>query len=489
MNTSSFNDFSLHAQIKQALSHLGLTTPTPIQAQALPILLDNSRTHFHGQAQTGTGKTLAFGLPLLQDIDPSVKKVQGLVVAPTRELADQIYQSLIQVARYRGIVIVPIYGGMPIDRQIRELNAKPHLVIGTPGRLNDHIQRRTLNLSDVKIVVLDEADIMLDMGFKDEVEEIINLTPANRSIWLFSATVKSGISDLMKSHMPNPVSVRVSATSVANSSTKQYYAMVPRRHRFEALSRILESETDMYGFVFCPTKIITGEVAEMLGKRGYKARALHGDMGQSSRNQVIRAFKNREFSFLVATDVAARGIDVSGITHVINYGLPEDQESYIHRIGRTGRAGKEGVAITIIDPQMRYRINSLARRYNVTIEQMTLPTADEINQKRVQKMFTAINEQAKKELLKPAELSLYEELSSLSHPELIKALVNCAQQLYGAVAQEGEDLNVSATDDRSYRDRGGERSFRPRRFGGRGGGRRGGFGGGRRSFGRKMYEA
>ncbi|MBI2775522.1 DEAD/DEAH box helicase [Candidatus Dependentiae bacterium] len=492
----SFNDFSLHAQIKQALTSLGLTTPTPIQAQALPVLLDNSRTHFHGQAQTGTGKTLAFGLPLLQDIDPAIRKVQALVVAPTRELADQIYQSLIQVARYRGISIVPIYGGMPIDRQMRELNAKPHLVIGTPGRLNDHIQRRTLSLADIKIVVLDEADTMLDMGFKDEVEEIINMTPANRSIWLFSATVKSGISDLMKSHMPNPVSVRINSTSIANASTKQFYAVVSRRQRFEALSRILESEEDMYGFIFCPTKIITGEVAELLGKRGYKAKPIHGDMSQSARNQVIKGFKNREFSFLVATDVAARGIDVAGITHVINYGLPEDQESYIHRIGRTGRAGKEGVAITIIDPQMRYRVNSLARRYNVTIEPMSLPTAEEINQKRVQKIYTAITQQARKELSKPAEVALSEQLSSLSQGELIKALVSCSQQLYGAVAQEGEDLNVAPSSD----DRGGDRSYRPRRFGGgfsgnRGGGRRssGGFGGGRsgssRGFSRRIYEA
>ena len=234
---------------------------------------------------------------------------------------------------------------------------------------------------------------------------------------------------------------------------------------------------------------MAGELAEMLSKRGYKAQALHGDMSQARRNQVIKAFKSGEFNFLVATDVAARGIDVSNISHVINYGLPEDQESYIHRIGRTGRAGKKGTAITIIDPQMRYRVQSLARRYKVAIDQMTLPTADEINQKRVQKIYTAINEQAKKELSKPAEVALYEELSKLSHPELIKALVGCAQALYGAVAQEGEDLNVSSS---SYEDRGGERSpSRGRRFGGGSrGGYRGGFGGGRsRGFGgRKIDE-
>ena len=234
ISTVSFNDLPLHAQIKQALAALELVTPTPIQAQTLPILLDNSRTHFHGQAQTGTGKTLAFGLPLLQDIDPSIRKVQSLVVAPTRELADQIFQSLIKVARYRGISIVSIYGGMPIDRQMRELNAKPHIVIGTPGRLSDHIQRRTLSLADVKIVVLDEADIMLDMGFKEDVDAIINHTPADRSIWLFSATVKTGISDLMRSHMPNPVSVRASSTDVANANTKQYYVVVARRQRFRS---------------------------------------------------------------------------------------------------------------------------------------------------------------------------------------------------------------------------------------------------------------
>lgn len=432
----SFNDFELHSQLKQAIATLGYTEPTPIQAQTLPVLLANARTHFHGQAQTGTGKTLAFGLPLLQHVDPTVKKVQGLVIAPTRELVVQIYQNLAHLAQFRGVSVVAIYGGVSIEKQMRDLRNGAHIVVGTPGRLNDHISRKTLRLDGTKIVILDEADVMLDMGFKEEVDELINATAYDRSLWLFSATVKSCINDLMKSHMPNPVSVRVNATSVANDNTKQYYAIANRRQRFEVLCRIIESVEDLYGFVFCQTKMMTADVAQMLEKRGYKAQALNGDMSQVRRNQVIKAFKNKEFDLLVATDVAARGLDVQDVTHVINYGLPEDQESYIHRIGRTGRAGKQGVAITLVDPYQQFRLNSLSRRYRITIDPIALPTAQEMVQKQVLKAQQSIQELAKQPLNRVHEQELEKIISQFTHEQLVRALTACTSRLFMNVAPE-----------------------------------------------------
>ncbi|OQA35287.1 MAG: DEAD-box ATP-dependent RNA helicase CshA [Candidatus Dependentiae bacterium ADurb.Bin331] len=463
----SFNDFELHSQLKQAIAGLGYTEPTPIQAQTLPVLLANARTHFHGQAQTGTGKTLAFGLPLLQHIDPAIKKVQGLVIAPTRELAVQIEQSLTSLARSLGIFVVPIYGGVPIEKQMRDLRNGAHIVVGTPGRLNDHIKRKTLRLDGTKIVILDEADIMLDMGFKEEVDELINATAYDRSLWLFSATVKSCINDLMKSHMPNPVSVRVNATSVASDNTKQYYAIANRRQRFEVLCRIIESVEDLYGFVFCQTKMMTAEVAQMLEKRGYKAQALNGDMSQARRNQVIKSFKNKEFNLLIATDVAARGLDVPDITHVINYGLPEDQESYIHRIGRTGRAGKQGVAITLVDPYQQFRLNSLSRRYRISIDPISLPTAEEMMQKQVRKAQESLEQLSKQSFNRSHEQELAKIINQLSHEELVRALVACTSKLFMNVSTEEfsqESFSAAQRGEEGRRQQGGNRPRGRSRF-------------------------
>lgn len=466
-----FNQFPLHPQIQGALAALGFTEPTPIQAQTLPILLKDPKTHLHGQAQTGTGKTLAFGLPLVHHIDPTSKKVQALVVAPTRELAVQIYQSLLTIAQARGISIAAVYGGVSIERQFRDLRSMPQIVVGTPGRLNDHINRRTLKLDDCQIVVLDEADIMLDMGFKDEVEELISATPKTRALWLFSATVKDGISDLIKSHMPNPASVRVSSTNVASTNTAQFYAVVPRRSRFEALCRIIETTEDLYGFVFCQTKALTAELADMLIKRGYRAQALHGDMGQNLRNQVIKGFKEKRFQLLVATDVAARGLDVPDVTHVINYGLPEDQEIYIHRIGRTGRAGKLGIAITLIDSNQEWRLKSLVRRYKMNVTPYEIPTASSIMEKRVVKIINELKQMANIESRNSYEMAVAQQLATLNHDELVKALVGAAQKIYGSFATEQEQIHAApSSDDREeskQRRGGGRRFFGARRFGGR----------------------
>jgi ATP-dependent RNA helicase DeaD len=378
MMSTSFKDFGLPNAIQQTLDTLGFTTPTEIQAKAIPILLAAEKRDFHGQAQTGTGKTLAFGLPLLSRINHGSKKVQALVVAPTRELALQICDSLRPFAQALQINIEPIYGGVSMDEQIRALRSGTHLVIGTPGRLNDHLRRQTLDISTIRTLVLDEADIMLDMGFKDEVDDILSYAPKNREIWLFSATVKAGISTLMHEHMHDTVSVRVTKKNIGTPTTKQYYCLIPMRSRLNALCRFIESTSDFYGFIFCQTKILTGEIAEQLIRRGYAVGALHGDMSQAQRNSVIKKFKNKELAIVVATDVAARGIDIANLTYVVNYSLPEDLESYVHRVGRTGRAGKEGTAITFINKSEVRTIQHIQKKFALDIQPIQVPSREEI---------------------------------------------------------------------------------------------------------------
>ncbi len=420
----TFRNLSLAPNIAKALETLGFEKPTEIQSKAIPLLLTGKKVDFHGQAQTGTGKTLAFGIPLIQTIDETNKTTQALIVAPTRELVVQICQSLKSVAQFTSISIEAIYGGVSMDEQIRNLRKGVHIVVGTPGRLNDHLRRKTLNLSGLKTLVLDEADIMLDMGFKEEVDEILKFASNDRQIWLFSATVKAGIHDIMHQHMKNPISVRVSQQNVGTSNTKQFFAVVPMKDRVAGLSRFIDSVPEFYGFIFCQTKLLTAEVAEHLMRRGYKANALHGDMSQVQRNRVIKRFKQKEFTILVATDVAARGIDVADLTHVINYSLPDDQESYVHRIGRTGRAGKEGVAITFVNQSEVRHVASLQRKFKVTINPLEVPTAETIAHVRITQasdfLKTAINPEHKS--------SYYAQLIDLvqkySHHELANAITS-----------------------------------------------------------------
>ncbi len=376
MNT--FETFSLMPQIKHSLDQLGFTKPTPIQAQIIPLLLENYAQDVHAQAQTGTGKTLAFGIPLLQAIDPRVKKVQGLILAPTRELVLQIYESLKDVSRDTGIRIEAIYGGMPITRQIDALKRGVHIVVGTPGRINDHLRRKTLKLSDLKVLVLDEADIMLDMGFRQEIDQVLELAPKSRNIWLFSATVMSGIKKLIKSHMKNVLSVRSAKGSGATQQVTQYYCIVPERKKIDATMRFIEAAAAFKGIVFCRTKALCIEVTEELASKGIKVNSLHGDMKQTVRNHVIKGFRGGDFTVLVATDVAARGIDVSDLTHVINYSIPDEYESYIHRIGRTGRAGKTGIAILLVTPSQMGRMKKLERVTNAKLMEISMPTAQAI---------------------------------------------------------------------------------------------------------------
>jgi ATP-dependent RNA helicase DeaD len=378
MNTTLFTDLPLSDGIKNAIAKLGFTTPTEIQRKAIPLLVEKKKIDIHGQAQTGTGKTLAFGIPLLERVNLSKKEPQALIVAPTRELVVQIADSLNGLAKQLGIIVEPIYGGVSMDAQMRSLKRGAHIVVGTPGRLIDHLRRKTLQLKNLETLVLDEADIMLDMGFREEIDEIFKYCPSEKSIWLFSATVKTGISDLMNTHMSDTISVRVSKTSVGSSTTKQYYSIIPSKSRLNALLRFIDCASEFYGFIFCQTKLLTAEVADRLAAKGYRVGALHGDMSQAQRNQVIKKFRDHELSIVVATDVAARGIDVANLTHVVNFSFPEDYESYVHRVGRTGRAGKEGIAITFINKADIRTVRFVEKKFSITINPIDVPSNEEI---------------------------------------------------------------------------------------------------------------
>jgi len=377
-----FNDLPISQEIKDALSNLGIIYPTEIQKKAIPVLI-SSKIDFHGQAQTGTGKTFAFGIPLIENINRKLNEPQALIIAPTRELALQIYDNLLKISKALSIKITPIYGGSSIEDQINNLKKGAQIVVGTPGRINDMIRREALKLNNIQTLVLDEADIMLDMGFKEEIDEILKLLPKNRQIWLFSATIKSGISDIIKKHMKDTLSIRVNPQNITSGKTKQYYCIVPNKYKIHALTRFIQNAHDFYGFIFCQTKILASELTEELLKKGYNANALHGDMSQNQRNAVIKKFRQKDISILVATDVAARGIDIANLNYVINYSIPEDLESYVHRIGRTGRAGKEGIAITFITKNELRLINQIEKRFNVDIEPINIPSNETLINNRI----------------------------------------------------------------------------------------------------------
>ncbi|MCK5632686.1 DEAD/DEAH box helicase [bacterium] len=427
----TFKDFNLSSAIQDSLDGMGFTKPTEIQEKAIPLLLESDRIDFHGQAQTGTGKTLAFGIPLLQKIDTSKRTPQALIVAPTRELVLQISESLKEVSRGMGVVIESVYGGVSIVNQLRTLKRGVHLVVGTPGRLRDHLRRKSLSLKDLHIFVLDEADIMLDMGFKEEIDDILTHAPNDRQIWLFSATVKAGVNAIKKSHMKNTVSIKTSTQRVAAANTQQFYCAVPMRYRLQALCRVIDTAPEFYGIIFCQTKVLTGDIAEKLIKIGYKVNCLHGDMDQNLRNKVIKKFKDKSFDIVVATDVAARGIDVADLTHVINYSIPEDQESYVHRIGRTGRAGKKGVAITFINTRESHRIKQIANRFKAEINSMPIPSVEDVLSIRVNKAHEYFNESCSKELSSKKNLSvLRDAVSKASKDELIEGVISMLSDKY-----------------------------------------------------------
>lgn len=366
-----FEEFALSESINRAIRDMGFSVPTPIQEQAIPYALTGRDVI--GQAQTGTGKTLAFGIPIVERIDSSRRKVQAIVLTPTRELAVQVAKELEKVGKYKKIAVLPVYGGQPIQKQLGQLRKGVHIVVGTPGRVIDHMKRQTLNLNSVNFVVLDEADRMLDMGFIDDMKFILARIPRNCQTMLFSATIPLEISWLIKRHMKDPVEVKVSKDTLTVPKIKQVFYEVREFDKLDVLNKLIDSEKEGVFLVFRKTKAGVDDLAAALKARGYNVEALHGDYRQRERDRVMRLFREGRIDIVIATDVAARGLDISGITHVVNYDVPQDAESYVHRIGRTGRAGKEGVAITFITHWEYSELKRIQNFSKVKIEKASLP--------------------------------------------------------------------------------------------------------------------
>ena len=387
----TFQQLALSAPILQALNDVGYETPSPIQAETIPLLL--SGRDVLGQAQTGTGKTAAFALPALSNIDINQRDPQILVLAPTRELAIQVAEAFHKYAKHiKGFSVLPIYGGQEYGGQIRSLKRGVHAVVGTPGRVMDHIRKGTLNLDGLKTLVLDEADEMLRMGFIDDVEWILEQTPKTRQIALFSATMPTQVRRIATAHLSDPAQITIKMKTATANLIRQRFWPVSGMHKLDALTRILEAETFDGMIIFVRTRIATVEVAEKLSARGFTASALNGDIPQAQRERTIDQLKKGKVDIIVATDVAARGLDVERISHVVNYDIPHDTEAYIHRIGRTGRAGREGDAILFVAPRERRMLNAIERATSKKIELMELPSTELINDKRIAQFKQAISD-------------------------------------------------------------------------------------------------
>ncbi|MBP2016883.1 ATP-dependent RNA helicase DeaD [Symbiobacterium terraclitae] len=389
----TFRDLELSEKVLKALDDMGFEEPSPIQEQAIPSLLQGRDVI--GQAQTGTGKTAAFGVPIVERWDPKLRAVQAIVLTPTRELAIQVAEEITKIGKYARVKTIAIYGGQSIERQIRSLRFGVDVVIGTPGRILDHLGRGTLDLSQVRIVVLDEADEMLDMGFIDDIEKILQATPAERQTLLFSATMPPEIRRLAGRYMRDPITISVTPQQLTVPQIDQYFYEVRPSFKTEALTRILDIENVERGICFCRTKKGVDELVEALQARGYQAEGIHGDMNQAQRNRVMSRFREGYIELLVATDVAARGLDISDVTHVFNYDIPQDPESYVHRIGRTGRAGRTGTAVTLVTPREFPQLRLIERVIKTRLQRRPVPSLTDVAEKQ--------REQLKEKLIKVLE--------------------------------------------------------------------------------------
>jgi ATP-dependent RNA helicase DeaD len=470
----SFRDLALIEPLLKALDDVGYETPSPIQAQVIPFMLQGKDVL--GQAQTGTGKTAAFALPILSRIDLKQKDPQVLVLAPTRELAIQVAEAFQRYAAHlKGFHVLPIYGGQDYSSQLRQLKRGAHVVVGTPGRVMDHMRKGTLNLDTLKVLVLDEADEMLRMGFIDDVEWVLEQTPDDIQIALFSATMPSEIRKIAQKYLHDPEQVTIKVTTASAENIRQRFWVVSGIHKLDALTRILEVETFDGMIIFVRTKTATVELAEKLEARGYSASAINGDMSQALRERSINNLKNGKLDILIATDVAARGLDVDRITHVVNYDIPYDTESYIHRIGRTGRAGRTGDAILFIAPRERKLLGNIEKATKQKVEEMGLPSTEVINNKRISRFKQNITD-----TLAAEELSFFSQLveqyqqeHNVSAIDIAAALAKLVQgdtplliQPPKKVKESHEDRPArSDRDDRPSRDRGerGDRERKPRR--------------------------
>jgi len=372
LQIQSFKDLPLSREVLKSIEELGFDHVFPIQAQAITPLLEGKDVI--GQAQTGTGKTAAFGVPMIQRLNPQIKGVQGLILVPTRELAVQVAENISKFGKYARIRVLAVYGGESINKQIHALNGNINIVVGTPGRIIDLMERRVLNLASVRIVVLDEADRMLDMGFTEDVEFILSRTPRDRQTSLFSATIDSSVMRVCNKYLKNPQKILVSKDEIAVTQMKQYYTVVNQGKKFEALCNILREEGVEKAIIFCRTRRDTSRVSEQMNRKGFRVQALHAGFTQAQRDRAINDFRSGRLSLLVATDVAARGLDIQGITHIINYDVPMDPPVYFHRIGRTARKGTEGTAITLVSYGEMSDFNNIKSLTKTKIEEIVSAT-------------------------------------------------------------------------------------------------------------------
>lgn len=460
----SFDALGLSEEVVKTITEMGFETPTPIQGQAIPILLKGD-TDLVGLAQTGTGKTAAFGLPLIELVDTSNKTTQALIVAPTRELSVQITSDLENFSKAtRSLNIVTVYGGASISDQVRKVKRGAQIIVATPGRLIDLLSRKVVDLTAIKFVVLDEADEMLNMGFKEDIDEILSTTPKQKKVWLFSATMPREVRAIAKNYMNDPVELTMDVQKTGNENIDHQYSVVAERDKYLALKRHVDYNPGIFGVIFCRTKMDTQKIAEHLIKDGYSADALHGDLSQAQRDRVMRSFKNNALQLLVATDVAARGIDVSNISHVIHMNMPDEMEFYTHRSGRTARAGKKGVSLAIVSKREIGRIQQIERAIKRRFTKVAVPTGNEVCQKKLLDLTHRVREVEVNEKEMDYFLpEVFHELQSLSKEDIIKRFAAIEFNRFLAYYRDAPDLNQNAperhSDDRSSASANADRVF------------------------------
>ena len=469
---TTFSDLGYKPEVLKALADLGFETPTPIQEKTASLLIE-TESDMVGLAQTGTGKTAAFGLPIIHDIEVDAGHVQALVLTPTRELCMQVSRDLESYSKYiKGTKVLAVYGGTDIKLQIKKLKNRPQVLVATPGRLLDLINRGNVKLGELEILVLDEADEMLNMGFKDDIEAILQQTPEHRRTLMFSATMPREVADIAKNYLFEPVEVTIGKRNESTANVQHHFYLAASRDRYSALRRIVDVHPDIYGMVFCRTRAETKDVADRLAGHGYNADALHGDLSQSQRDYVMDKFRRRTLQILVATDVAARGIDVDNLTHVINYNLPDDAENYTHRSGRTGRAGNEGISIAIIHSREFGRLREIERIINKKFEQQKIPGGWEICQSQLMHYFDKVQSiEVNENTIGSFIPAAMEKLGALDKEELIKKVVAHEFQHLLNDYRNAPDLNIEAPKKEKYRrdgkgkgrDRDGGRSSRDKR--------------------------
>jgi len=440
-----FTDSDLSPEILKAIAELGFEKPTPIQAKTIPHLL-SSNQDIIATAQTGTGKTAAFGLPSIHLTEIQNKYPQTLVLCPTRELCVQISKDIASYAKFiDGLNVVPIYGGAGVDQQLRALRKGAHIVIGTPGRTKDMVRRKKLTLANIERVILDEADEMLTMGFKEDMEDILAQTPKDKQTLLFSATMSKKIIAITQQYMNNPIEMSVAKVNMGADNLKHLLYMVQAKDRYEVLKRIADMNPNIYGITFCRTRRETKDIANKLMHDGYNADAIHGDLSQAQRDEVMGRFRKRQLQILVATDVAARGLDVNDLTHVINYNLPDESEIYVHRSGRTGRAGKSGISIAITHTREMYKIKDIEKKARIKFSRELVPSGKDICQKQLLSLIDKIKKvEVDNYQIEQFLPEIYEKLESLDRENLIKHFVSAEFNRFLAYYKNARDINVKS---------------------------------------------